>query len=604
MAPLVHDYWHQSAVDDGAAYLAHLALSIAATAQTQHQTNEGMLSSLDWIILCGTLGLIVTYGVWHTRKTSTMDTYLTGDRQSKWWTVGLGIMATQASAITFLSTPGQAYTDGLRFIQFYFGLPLAMVVLSVTAVPIFSRLKVFTAYQYLEDRFGVQTRLLASGIFLLQRGLSTGITIYAPSIVLSTVLGWDLNPTIFFIGLVVILYTVVGGNKAVAVTHQQQMLVIFGGLIAAVVVIINLLPEQLSFAEIMTLAGDHQKLNAVSYEWDLNSRYNIWSGIIGGFFLQLSYFGTDQSQVGRYLGGASVAESRLGLLMNGMLKIPMQLLILFIGVLVYVFHLFHPAPLHFNLQASEKVATTADAAHYQSLNQQLTEVQGRRTAILNNWHAEQAAELKPALEQLNKQEVELRKEASTVIGKHDQRTKGNDADYIFIHFVLHYLPHGLVGLLLAVILSAAMSSTSAALTSLSSTTSIDLYQRVFNQEASDKLMVQRTRLMTIGWGVACMGFALVASMIDNLIQAVNILGSLFYGCVLGIFLVGFYLPMIKGRAVFIAALLAEAVVIYCFLYVTGISYLWYNVIGALLVPIIGWGIEKAWPQDQASSIVK
>ena len=562
-----------------------------------------MLSTLDWVILCGTLGLIVAYGIWHTRKTKTMDTYLTGDRQSQWWTVGLGIMATQASAITFLSAPGQGFTDGLRFIQFYFGLPLAMVVLSITAVPLFSRLRVFTAYQFLEERFGVQTRLLTSGIFLLQRGLSTGITIYAPSIVLSTVLGWDLNPTILFIGFVVILYTVVGGNKAVAVTHQQQMLVIFGGLTAAVIVILQLLPADLSFPKVLQLAGDHGKLNAVSYEWDLASRYNIWSGVIGGFFLQLSYFGTDQSQVGRYLSGASVAQSRLGLLMNGLLKIPMQLLILFIGVLVYVFHLYHPAPLHFNLQARDKVLNTADAKAYQGIESALASVQNKRTALLQTWQLSDpntASATKGQLQALAKQEQTLRKEASTIVGKYDERTKGKDDDYIFIHFVLHYLPHGLIGLLLAVILSAAMSSTSAALTSLSSTTSVDMYQRVINPTATDKQMVRQTRLLTVFWGLASMGFALVASMLDNLLQAVNILGSLFYGCVLGIFLVGFYVPVIKGRAVIIAAMLAEAVVIYCFYFVPDISFLWYNVIGALLVPMLGWGIEKAWPQDQAS----
>lgn len=566
-----------------------------------------MLSWLDWLVLAGTLGFIVAYGVWKTRRTNTLSTYMTGDNQSRWWAVGLGIMATQASAVTFLSTPGQGFQDGLRFIQFYFGLPLAMVVLSITAVPIYSRLKVFTAYEYLQTRFGTRTRLLASIIFLLQRGLSTGITIYAPSIVLSTVLGWPLNPTIFFIGTVVVLYTVVGGNKAVSVTHQQQMLVIFGGLFVAAAVIMSLLPDELSAADLVQLVGDHGKLNAVSFDFDWASRYNVWSGIIGGFFLQLSYFGTDQSQVGRYLGGASVTESRLGLLMNGIVKIPMQLLILGIGLLVYIFFLFEPAPLHFNQQAETRILSSADAGAYLTLQTQLKEVQQERSGTLQEWQTSRLTENEEAyaaakdnLLQDQQRIQELRTEAGTLLAKYEPKTKGKDDDYIFIFFVLNYLPHGLIGLLLAVIMSAAMSSTSAAITSLSSTSALDVYKAVINPATSDGGMMRTTRWLTVGWGVACMLFALVASMIENLIQAVNILGSLFYGCVLGIFLAGFYLPKLKDRAVFYAALAAEAVVLLCFLYVEGISYLWYNVIGCLLVIVIAWLVQMLWPERAKS----
>ncbi len=567
-----------------------------------------MLSTLDYCILIGTLGIIVGYGIWRTRSTKTMDGYLKGDNTSPWWSVGLGIMATQASAITFLSTPGQAYNDGLRFIQFYFGLPLAMIVLCITAVPLYSKLKVFTAYQYLEDRFGLPTRTLASGLFLLQRGLSTGITIYAPSIVLSTVLGWSLNATILFIGLAVTAYTIIGGNKAVSVTHQQQMLVIFTGLFAAVVVILQLLPPDVGIVRATQLAGYAGKLNAIDWSWDLKERYNIWSGLIGGFFLQLSYFGTDQSQVGRYIGGANVTESRLGLIMNGLVKIPMQLLILFIGIMVYVFYLFHPAPLNFNSQAESQVYASASGPAYQALERQYLGLQtqkANKTKVLNEAiSAEDPKQILAAqrgLDDIQQQITQVRSNGQTIIKTVSPKTDGKDADYIFIHFVLRYLPHGLIGLLLAVILSAAMSSTSAALTSLGGTTVIDLYQRMVNPDASGNKMVFVSRLSTAAWGIIAMGFALVASLVDNLIQAVNILGSLFYGCILGIFLVGFYVPFVKGKAVFVGAIVAELVVLFCFWKVESIGYLWYNVIGCLLVIMVGLLVQALLRQPKAAN---
>ena len=552
------------------------------------------LNSWDWLILFGTLGLIVVYGTLKTRQKNNSENYLRGDQNSRWWAVGLSIMATQASAVTFLSVPGQAYADGMRFLQFYLGLPLAMIVLSVTAVPLYNRLKVYTAYQYLEQRFDVRTRTLTSLLFLIQRGLSTGLTIYAPSIVLATVLGWSLTNTILFIGSAVVLYTVVGGNRAVSVTHKQQMAVIIGGMILAGVVILYLLPSEIGLHKASKLAGHLGKMELLNLEFDPAERYNIWSGLIGGFFLQLSYFGTDQSQVARYLGGESVTQSRMGLLMNGIVKIPMQFFILYIGILVLVFFQFHKAPLFFNNEVAERMSNSAAAPQWQQLEQQHEAAYAHREALAQAWMLQpedQALHIQLANAQSQAENIRLEARSLVAQTLPDGKARANDNDFIFITFVLSYLPHGLIGLLLAVIFSAAMSSTSSALTSLGSTTVIDIYQRLMNRKAEGKSLLMASRLSTLLWGVIAIGFALVAGLVENLIEAVNILGSLFYGTILGIFLVGFYLRFIGARAVFAGAVVAQAVVVYSFFYVEGISYLWYNVIGCLLVAIFAAALQ-------------
>lgn len=563
-----------------------------------------MLTLIDYLVLIGTLGLIVGYGIFKTRQKQSVDSYIRGGQETPWWAIGLGIMATQASAITFLSVPGQAYQDGLRFIQFYFGLPLAMIVLSISAVPIFSKLKVLTAYQYLEDRFGRKTRTLASGLFLLQRGLSTGITIYAPSIILSTVLGWSLNWTILVIGITVTLYTWVGGNKAVSVTHRQQMLVIFSGLFIAAGVIIHYLPSTIGLSEATHLAGLSGKLNAIDWSFNLKDRYNIWSGLIGGFFLQLSYFGTDQSQVGRYINGAPISESRMGLLMNGLVKIPMQLFILGIGILVYVFFLFAPTPLHFNQVEADKVAAShqGEWARLERKHKALEDIKIGLAKRISKGEIRSLDADNQLVKELNavQQEIQANRQEAKGLFKAD---KQNDADYVFIQFILSYLPHGLIGLLLAVILSAAMSSTSSALTSLGNTSVVDIYHPILKDGCSDDKLVSACKISTVGWGLVAMGFALVASLIDNLIQAVNILGSLFYGVILGIFLVGFYFKKIGGRAVFWSAIVSEIIVGYCFMYVDSISYLWYNVIGCMAVVLVGYVIELVAPESEKTQAV-
>jgi len=565
--------------------------------------NNGIgLHLIDWIVLLGTIALIVGYGIWKTSGKSSMNSFLLGDSQSQWWVVGLSIMATQASAITFLSVPGQAYADGIGFIQFYFGLPLAMIVLSITAVPLYSKLKVFTAYEYLEQRFDVKTRTLASLLFLLQRGLSTGVTIYAPSIVLCAVIGCPLQVTILCIGTLVIIYTVIGGNKAVNVTHKQQMFIILFGMAIAGYIIVQLLPENMGILEATQLAKHLGKLDAIELNFDLASRYNIWSGLIGGFFLQLSYFGTDQSQVARYLGGESVTQSRLGLMMNGLIKIPMQLAILFVGVLVFIFYQFQAPPMYFNqveeqkvLESEHKTAWLQLDSTYQTLQKaKQINIKALQQALIQE--STQLDQLKISIAAQEKQEKSIREEAKTLIKQANTKSEGKDTDYVFIRFILTYLPQGLVGLLLAVMFSAAMSSTSAALISLSGTTVVDIYKRRLKPTANDQELVIASKWFVVLWGVIAIGFALVAGMVDNLIQAVNILGSLFYGCILGIFVAGFYIKQIRGWAVFIGAILSEAVVLYCFKYVDSIGFLWYNVIGCLLVIVFGLAVQLLLPQ--------
>jgi Na+/proline symporter len=551
------------------------------------------MSILDWVVLSGTLAFIVIYGIWKTTGSKDIEGFLLGDNSMKWWTICLSIMATQASAITFLSTPGQAFEDGMRFIQFYFGLPIAMVIIAMTAVPIYAKLKVFTAYEYLETRFDLKTRSLAAILFLVQRGLAAGITIYAPSIILSTILGWNLASTNIILGGLVILYTVTGGTKAVSVTQKQQMAVMMGGMIIAGLVIIQLLPKEMSFMESVQVAGKMGKMNLVDFSFDWNDRYNFWSGITGGLFLALSYFGTDQSQVSRYLTGKSVTESRLGLLFNGLLKIPMQFIILFIGVLVFVFYQFHQPPIFFNNNELIKVNNSPysgdmknlEAKHLDIYSKKEIEVKNLVQAIRENNEIKTDLVTKK-LNTLQEESKLIKQEAKVIIKKASPDAELKDTDYVFISFIMKYMPEGLIGLLLAVILCAAMSSTSSELNALASTTTIDIHKRSFVKKESNENYLNISRYYTVIWGVIAIGFALTASMFENLIQLVNLIGSLFYGTILGIFLAAFYFKFIKSNAVFYAAIIAELVVMYCYFF-TPIAFLWFNVIGCAFVIVLG-----------------
>jgi solute:Na+ symporter, SSS family len=547
------------------------------------------MSLIDWIILFGTLISIVAYGTWKTRGSKNIQSYLLGDNTLPWWTIGLSIMATQASAITFLSTPGQAFEDGMRFIQFYFGLPLAMIILSITVVPIFYRLKVYTAYEYLEGRFDLKTRSLAAMLFLIQRGLAAAITIYAPSIILSAILGLPLGITNIIIGVLVIIYTVSGGTKAVSITQKYQMGIMMGGMILAGVWAVYMLPENVGFKESFVLAGEMGKLNLVNLEFNLSDRYNIWSGLIGGMFLALSYFGTDQSQVSRYLGGKSVTESRLGLLFNGLLKIPMQFVILFIGVLVFVFYQFYQPPIYYNEGLKARAEQTIYYDDIKSIEQsnellhqeKLIEVNALLQASRDG-NEELVAEQREKVKAMQKQSADLRVEARNKIAEALPGSKTLDTDYVFIHFVMKHLPHGIIGLLMAVIFSAAMSSTASELNALSSTTTVDIYKRSINKNASDTHYLKSSKGFTLMWGLLAILFASLADLAENLIQFVNIIGSLFYGTILGIFLSAFYVKYIKANAVFYAAILAELVILYLFFY-TDIAYLLFTFIGCFLV---------------------
>ncbi len=566
------------------------------------------METLDWIIMLGTLLGIVAYGVYHTRKVNNVQSYLLGDRDLPWWTIGLSVMATQASAITFLSTPGQAYDDGMRFAQFYFGLPVAMVILCVFVLPIYYRLKVYTAYEYLEGRFDLRTRTLTAVLFLIQRGLAAGLTIYAPAIILSTILGWSLRWTVLFIGVLVIFYTVAGGTKAVSVTQKQQMIIILSGMFIAAVILVLQLPPEVGFSDAVGIAGKMGKLNVVDFKFDPSNRYNFWSGMIGGVFLFLSYFGTDQSQVQRYLSGKSLTESRLGLLFNGLLKVPMQFLVLFVGILVFVFFQFQQPPLHFNSANVEKVEASAYAEDFANLQAQHNTLflnqQGEVYSLMQAIEQEDEASISQAqqrLQEFRQTDRELREEAKGLILQADPIAKVKDTDYVFITFVTNYLPVGLVGLLLAVIFSAAMSSTSSELNALATTTVVDLYRRSWVTGKSDRHYLNASKLFTAGWGVVALIFASTASLFENLIQAVNIIGSLFYGAILGIFLVAFFMKQIKGRSVFLAALIGEALVLMIFalnaMGVIEIAYLWLNLIGCLIVMGLAFLLHLLWPEQ-------
>lgn len=549
--------------------------------------------------MLGTLFGIVAYGVYKTRKINNVQSYLLGDRDLKWWTIGLSVMATQASAITFLSTPGQAYNDGMGFAQFYFGLPIAMVIICIFFLPIYYKLKVYTAYEYLEGRFDLKTRSLTAILFLVQRGLAAGITIYAPAIILSTILGWSLNITVFSIGIIVIFYTVMGGTKAVSVTQKQQMIVILSGMIIAAIIITNKLPADISFMESLGVAGKMGKLNVVDFRFDLSNRYNIWSGIFGGVFLFLSYFGTDQSQVQRYLSGKSLSESRLGLLFNGILKVPMQFLVLFVGIMVFVFFLFTKPPLHFNSANIDKLSESSYYSEYQALDEDHTKVfeaqQVEIDQLVDAMRAKDEVAIDLAQDKvmvLHQQQKELRKKAGEIIENAELNLHDNDKDYVFITFIINYLPIGLVGLLLAVIFSAAMSSTASELNALATTTVIDLYKRSFAKNRDDRHYLRASKFFTMMWGVVALIFAVTASLFENLIQAVNIIGSLFYGVILGIFLVAFLMKKIGGNAIFAAAVIGEICILGLFALNTygilSISFLWLNPIGCILVMLLAW----------------
>ncbi|MBX2894230.1 MAG: sodium:solute symporter [Cyclobacteriaceae bacterium] len=554
------------------------------------------MNLIDWIVLFGTLLFIVLYGAWRTKETKNIEGYLKGDNNLKWWMIGISIMATQASAVTFLSTPGQAMDDGMRFLQFYFGLPLAMVIIAVTMVPIYYRLKVYTAYEYLETRFDLKTRTLAAILFLILRGLSAGITLYAPSIVLSTILGWNIVFTTVLIGMLVIVYSVSGGTKAVSLTQRQQMTIIMGGMILAGIMAYNKLPASISFTDTVQLAGELGKLNIITTNFSLSDRFNIWSGLLASTFLFLSYFGTDQSQVARYLGGKSLTESRMGLIFNGLLKIPMQFIILFIGVLVFVFYLFNQPPVFHNQTLKGRADQTVYAdslARMQAGYDQIFSM--KQAAILNlvsgiqsdNEVAIQAAKVDYNI--ARKKEDSVRAVVKKIIAAAVPGAKTQDRDYMFLNFVLSYLPHGVIGLILAVMFSAAMGSMAGELNALSSTTTVDIFKRSIKRAGSERLYLNASRGFTIMWALLAMVFAMLANQAENLIQFVNIVGSLFYGTILGIFLVAFYLKSVKSNAVFVAAIIGEATVLACyFFFYEEIAFLYYNIIGCVVVVVFAW----------------
>lgn len=556
------------------------------------------MSIVDWSVLIVTLLGITVYGVVRSKNSNSMDDYLLAGQSLPWYHVGLSVMATQASAITFLSAPGQGFSDGMRFVQFYFGLPLAMVVLSVTFVPIFHKLKIFTAYEYLETRFDTRVRTLTAGLFLLQRGLSTGLSIYAPAIILSTILGWNIYWTNLIMGGIVLIYTVTGGTKAISYTHLQQMAIVTFAMGLAGYLTVKLLPDSVGFVDALHVAGKAGRMNLIDLKFDPNSRYNLWSGLIGGFFLQLSYFGTDQSQVGRYLTGESIGQSRLGLLMNGLLKVPMQFLILLVGVLVFVFYQYNPSPTFFNRQETDKLRESPYARDYQLAEIKHQNLTTQRQRIVADMQAalqrndESAQETSVAnLHETDEALKAVRADVVKLIEKNNPAADTNDGNYVFLRFVLDYLPHGLIGLLIAVIFSASMGSIAAAYNSLASTTVVDVYKRLIRSEGDDAHYLRVSRWATIGWGIFCIVVAQFANQLGSMIEAVNILGSLFYGVILGVFVVAFYMKSLGGKATFWAAIISEVLVVISW-YLNLTAFLWLNVIGCLLVVMIAWLLQR------------
>jgi solute:Na+ symporter, SSS family len=560
------------------------------------------MQTIDWIILIFTLLFIVFYGAWKTKGSQDVKEYILGNNETKWWTIGISVMATQASAITFLSTPGQAFHDGMGFVQFYFGLPLATLIICLFFIPIYHKLKVYTAYEFLENRFDLKTRSLAAVLFLVQRGLAAGITIYAPAIILSSILGWNLNWLNFIIGVLVIIYTVSGGTRAVNVTQKQQMFIIMVGMFFAFYLILQYLPKEVSFSNALQIAGVNDKMNILDFSINPNSRYTFWSGITGGVFLFLSYFGTDQSQVQRYLSGKSVRESQLGLIFNGFLKVPMQFFILLTGVLVFVFFQFNRVPLNFNPSAQKAIEKSEYKQEYKDLEENLYFIQEEKQRVTLAYAEQLNVDVdNPALRKriiaLSEKEKNIREKSAELIKNIKQES--NDKDYVFIHFILNYLPSGLIGLLLAVILSAAMSSTASELNALSTTTVIDIYKRNLKSEKSDKHFVRASKFFTLLWGIIAILFACFGTLVENLIQLVNIIGSVFYGTILGIFLVAFFIKYIKGNAIFYGGLISQILVFviyynYIHIYPSGkelLGYLWLNAIGTVMTITFALVIE-------------
>lgn len=582
------------------------------------------LDWIDWAVLIATLATIVGYGTWKTRGRKNVQDYVRGGNTSKWWTIGLSVMATQASAITFLSTTGQAFSDGMGFVQFYFGLPIAMVIICLVFIPLYHRLKVYTAYEFLENRFDLKTRILTALLFLIQRGLAAGITIFAPAIILSVVLGWNIVTLNIVIGVLVIIYTVSGGTKAVTVTQKQQMFVIFAGMVTALVIIINLIPDEVSFTNAIDIAGATGRMQVLDFSFDLENRYTVWTGLIGGTFLMLSYFGTDQSQVQRYLSGKSVKEMQMGLLFNGLLKVPMQFFILLVGVMVFVFYQFNPSPLNFIDKSTETVLTSEFGEDYRSLqdkqNDLFSQKQKLSLALSTNENPQAKQELftidsieksyrleskfliKKAVDQDYKNDYNKLKNEVENLALHPKSeaytakaealkklykeaakdTQTNDRDYMFIRFILNHLPTGLIGLLLAVILSAAMSSTASEINALATITAIDLYGRQLKEDKGEDHIVKMTKWFTLAWGIIAITIACFANLAENLIQLVNIIGSIFYGNVLGIFLLAFFFKRIKGNSVFMAALFTQVIVVVGWWF-DWMPYLWLNLFGCMLV---------------------
>lgn len=606
------------------------------------------LALIDWVVLGATLLAIVGYGTWKTKGSESVQDYVRGGNSTKWWTIGLSVMATQASAITFLSTTGQAFSDGMGFVQFYFGLPIAMVIICLVFIPLYHRLKVYTAYEFLENRFDLKTRTLTAILFLIQRGLAAGITIFAPAIILSVVLGWNIVYLNIIIGILVIIYTVSGGTKAVTVTQKHQMIVIFAGMLAALFIIFSLIPEDVSLTNALDIAGATGRMEILDFSFDLENRYTVWTGVIGGTFLMLAYFGTDQSQVQRYLSGKSMKEMQMGLIFNGLLKVPMQFFILFVGIMVFVFYQFNPAPLNFIDSSTQQVLNSKYSTEYRQLQLDQNDIFNKKKTVSmqlsNNENAQLKIELhaldsiekthrakskfliKKAVDtayanqykKLNTEVLALNTNSTAYKEKNDELkklykasakdTRTNDKDYMFISFILKYLPKGLIGLLLAVILSAAMSSTASEINALATITSIDLYGRNIKEEKDDKHMVKMTKIFTLMWGVVAIIIACFANLAENLIQLVNIIGSIFYGNVLGIFLLGFFFKFIKANAVFIAAIITQIAIIALYFMdkheVINLPYLWLNFVGCVIVITIAMLIQslsKSSPSNNDSS---
>ena len=552
------------------------------------------MNRLDYFVLIATILAIPLYGLWRTRGTASLGQYLKGDASIRWATIGLSVLATQAGPITFLSMPGQAYESGIGFIQNYFGQPLALIVVCAVFVPIYQRLKVYTAYQYLGKRFDRKTQLLGAFLFLVQRGIAAGITIYAPAIVLSALLGWRLNLTIWLAGGLVIIYTVIGGTKIVSITQRYQMIVILVGMAIAFAVAVYRLSPHLSFENTLLVAGKMGKLEAVDFSVDPHKRYTFWSGLIGGFFLALSYFGADQSQVQRYLAGGSLKESRLGLLFNAAVKVPMQFFILLLGAIVFMFYQFEKPPVYFNQPAYQRAAENGYGPQLTGLQTRFDDVFMQKRAVIRAISSTSSNERDLAMTKLRELDVqarELRDRTKAVLEQAGVDPKNKDSDYVFITFILQQMPHGLVGLLIAVILCATMSATAATLNALGSTTAIDFYRPLIRPNASDHHYVVAAKALTAAWGLIAIGVASFASLVENLIEAGNILGSVFYGSILGLFLAAFFIRRVTGSAVFFAAVLAQSLVFVLFA-TTNIGYLWYNFIGCAAVLVLATLLQQ------------